>query len=66
MRDLTFLTLLLMPLATIGSVATRASGDVWLTLAAMLVAEFLLGMRAAESLAVDLVRNVLAEESART
>ena len=65
MRDLTFVTVLLGIATIIFAVATHASMHVCLIVGAMLLGELLLAMRSATSLAYDLVRNALAEESAK-
>jgi len=65
MRDLTFVTLFLIVAAALIALVTKASLDQWLTVGVMLVGEFLLAMRTAESLGIEFVRNALAEESAK-
>ena len=65
MRDITFVTVLLIVAAVVAALVAGSGADDWLVAAALLVGEFLLAMRAAESLGRDLVRNVLAEESAK-
>jgi len=65
MRDLSWVTLLLIATSIVAGIWTNADLRHWLKAEGILLAEFVITVRTAASFGVEFVRNVLAEESAR-
>lgn len=65
MRDLAWVTLLLIAIAIAAGIWSNANLEHWIKAAGILVAELFIAVRIAATFGVEFVRNVLAEESAR-